>query len=245
MTSDITFFENTLVVGFENVTKLEGATFMPSVSEDGELSWTNDRGLPNPAPVNIKGEKGDPGEKGEQGEPGTDGYTPVKGTDYWTEADRAEILAETEEDWQLLADVTTTEEIINFAIDKDMDGNPFSCRKIVAEMILPQVMPGHLGLYFGNALELWGGRPYAGINAKYDVSTFFDMQIELVKNKFAVLKFNQRATETFSSHLPHDTWIQHKDISNIDCLTKFFVCNSDTQYPLPVGTRILVWGCKA
>lgn len=32
------------------------------------------------------------GEKGEKGEKGADGYTPVKGTDYWTEADKAEIL---------------------------------------------------------------------------------------------------------------------------------------------------------
>ena len=29
--------------------------------------------------------------KGEKGEPGTDGYTPVKGTDYWTADDKAEI----------------------------------------------------------------------------------------------------------------------------------------------------------
>lgn len=28
-----------------------------------------------------------------QGPPGADGYTPVKGTDYWTEADKAEIVA--------------------------------------------------------------------------------------------------------------------------------------------------------
>lgn len=47
-------------VGAEN-----GATFIPDVSEDGVLSWTNDKGLDNPAPVNIKGEKG---EKGEQGD---------------------------------------------------------------------------------------------------------------------------------------------------------------------------------
>jgi len=47
-----------------------GATFTPSVSEDGVLSWTNDKGLDNPAPVNIKGEKGDTGEQGEQGEQG-------------------------------------------------------------------------------------------------------------------------------------------------------------------------------
>ena len=36
----------------------DGATFIPSVSADGEISWTNDKGLPNPTPVNIKGPKG-------------------------------------------------------------------------------------------------------------------------------------------------------------------------------------------
>ena len=30
--------------------------------------------------------------KGEKGDPGTDGYTPVKGTDYWTDADKTEIV---------------------------------------------------------------------------------------------------------------------------------------------------------
>lgn len=42
----------------------------------------------------LKGEKGDPGDEGipgEPGRPGEDGYTPVRGTDYWTEADKAEI----------------------------------------------------------------------------------------------------------------------------------------------------------
>lgn len=45
----------------------DGATFTPSVSEDGTLSWTNDKGLPNPDPVNIKGPQGDPGEDGTDG----------------------------------------------------------------------------------------------------------------------------------------------------------------------------------
>ena len=30
-----------------------GATFIPSVSANGVISWTNDKNLPNPAPVNI------------------------------------------------------------------------------------------------------------------------------------------------------------------------------------------------
>lgn len=39
----------------------DGATFIPSVSEDGVISWTNDKELSNPQPVNIKGSKGDDG----------------------------------------------------------------------------------------------------------------------------------------------------------------------------------------
>jgi hypothetical protein len=51
----------------------DGATFTPSVSADGVISWTNDKGLSNPAPVNIKGAKGDTGEQGPQGETGPQG----------------------------------------------------------------------------------------------------------------------------------------------------------------------------
>ena len=36
----------------------DGATFTPSVSDEGVISWTNDKGLDNPDPVNIKGEDG-------------------------------------------------------------------------------------------------------------------------------------------------------------------------------------------
>lgn len=61
-----------------------GATFTPAVSEAGVISWTNDGGLPNPEPVNIKGPAGvdgaagpagadgAPGAKGDPGPPGED-----------------------------------------------------------------------------------------------------------------------------------------------------------------------------
>lgn len=42
-------------------------------------------------PAGPQGKTGDKGEKGEKGEPGKDGYTPVRGTDYWTDADKEEI----------------------------------------------------------------------------------------------------------------------------------------------------------
>ena len=39
----------------------DGATFTPSVDSDGWISFTNDKGKPNPDMVNIKGPKGDAG----------------------------------------------------------------------------------------------------------------------------------------------------------------------------------------
>lgn len=54
-----------------------GATFTPSVSNEGVISWTNDRELPNPDPVNIRGKDG------RDGVDGKDGYTPKKGVDYF------------------------------------------------------------------------------------------------------------------------------------------------------------------
>lgn len=58
---------------------IDGVTFTPSVSQEGIISWTNNGGLPNPTPINIKGipgengingEKGEKGDKGDKGEPG-------------------------------------------------------------------------------------------------------------------------------------------------------------------------------
>lgn len=50
-----------------------GATFTPTVSVDGDLSWTNNKELENPATVNIKGPAGEKGEQGVQGEIGPQG----------------------------------------------------------------------------------------------------------------------------------------------------------------------------
>lgn len=44
-----------------NLSIPKGTTFTPSVSAEGVISFTNDGGLDNPTSVNIKGDKGDPG----------------------------------------------------------------------------------------------------------------------------------------------------------------------------------------
>ena len=53
--------------------------FIPSVSAEGVLSWTNKASLPNPASVNIKGAKGDKGDTGAQGIQGIQGVKGDKG----------------------------------------------------------------------------------------------------------------------------------------------------------------------
>jgi hypothetical protein len=63
----------------------DGATFIPDVSDDGVISWTNNKGMQNPKSVNIKGPKGEKGDRGEigpqgiQGERGESGAQGIKG----------------------------------------------------------------------------------------------------------------------------------------------------------------------
>lgn len=56
-----------------------GATFIPSVSESGDLSWTNNGGLPNPETQNIRGPQGPQGIQGKQGPTGPQGETGPQG----------------------------------------------------------------------------------------------------------------------------------------------------------------------
>lgn len=92
----------------------DGATFTPSVASDGTLSWTNDKSLPNPTPVNIKGDKGDTGATGANGQ---DGVTPTLkiGTTTTLSAGSSATVSITKSP-------TTEEYTIDFGIPKGADG---------------------------------------------------------------------------------------------------------------------------
>lgn len=62
--------------------------------ERGEKGETGAQGIQGPE--GPKGDKGDKGDQGETGPAGADGRTPVKGTDYYTDADKAELVADIE-----------------------------------------------------------------------------------------------------------------------------------------------------
>lgn len=56
---------------------LSGATFIPNVDAEGNISWTNDKGLENPQTQNIMGPQGKEGPPGPQGEPGATYELPI------------------------------------------------------------------------------------------------------------------------------------------------------------------------
>lgn len=59
VSSNIVETESDSLIGTPGI---DGVTFTPSVSQEGIISWTNNGGLSNPTPINIKGEKGDKGD---------------------------------------------------------------------------------------------------------------------------------------------------------------------------------------
>lgn len=78
---------NGTIQGAKGDTGAAGTTFTPHVDGNGNLSWTNDGGLDNPATQNIRGAKGDKGETGAAGKSAyaaavEAGYTGTEATFY-------------------------------------------------------------------------------------------------------------------------------------------------------------------
>ena len=66
------WINNGTIQGAKGDTGAAGTTFTPHVDGNGNLSWTNDGGLENPATQNIRGAAG---AKGETGAAGKSAYT--------------------------------------------------------------------------------------------------------------------------------------------------------------------------
>ena len=79
--------------GADGTNGADGATFTPSVSEAGLLSWTNDKGLANPAAVNIRGPQGPAGSAGADGADGADGANGADGATFTPSVSEAGLLS--------------------------------------------------------------------------------------------------------------------------------------------------------
>ena len=75
---------------FEELTEEQMELLQGPKGDPGEVGPQGPKG--DPGETGPQGPKGDPGETGPQGPAGADGSTPVKGVDYYTEADKAEMV---------------------------------------------------------------------------------------------------------------------------------------------------------
>ena len=89
--------KNNLVAAINEAAQSGGGGGSASIAmrvDGGYIQYSTDNGK---TWVNLIAEadlKGDPGAPGAPGKDGVDGHTPVKGTDYWTASDKAEVVAE-------------------------------------------------------------------------------------------------------------------------------------------------------
>lgn len=92
--------KNNLVAAINEAAQTDGggSASIAMRVEGGYIQYSTDNGktwVNLIAEAELKGDKGDKGDTGADGKDGADGHTPVKGTDYWTAADKAEIVNDT------------------------------------------------------------------------------------------------------------------------------------------------------
>lgn len=98
---DVNFQDTNFSAEFGKVNEVvtDGGYYTPDVEQIDETTAKvsfkpSKQSMPPVADAELKlprGANGAQGEKGERGDKGEDGYTPQRGTDYWTQADIAEI----------------------------------------------------------------------------------------------------------------------------------------------------------
>lgn len=161
----------------------DGTTFTPSVSAAGDLSWTNDGGKANPAPVNLKGPPGADYTltDADKTEIAAEAAAAIAGTSVPAPAsaavgqivkikavDASGKITETEavdmptggggvDIWEIIADYTATEVASWITINKDTKGNSFSLKKVDVEILLPNAVSGGTWyLYLSPSTEFFG-----------------------------------------------------------------------------------------
>lgn len=117
-----------------------GATFTPSVSAEGVISWTNDKGLANPDSVSIKGPQGPQGPAGADGADGAKGDKGDKGDtgDSGVYLGSTEPADETVKVW-----INPDGESTPILDDDAVGEKPWSSRKIVDTLCAPFTAEGN------------------------------------------------------------------------------------------------------
>jgi hypothetical protein len=178
-----------------------------------------------------KGEKGDKGDRGEQGPVGPMG---PKGAEEWID----------------IADITTedaTTKVWHFATD--INGNGFSCKRIIAKIELPNNITS-TNFNVGHLID--NRQSGAGAVAVYTIWSqnlaHFTVDIEVLKPKLIMFRFEKGElnNDHFTSIGGVSTeWLRYVPQYTADSLDVFTLILNSADAVFPNGTKIKVWGLKA
>ena len=190
--------------------------------------------------------KADAGDfNGKDGKDGTDGYTPVRGTDYWTDADKAEIVAEVEGDiapllqqYELLETITLTEDTAQISRSQYTDGSAIALRDLLVSVeCAAGTVDANLviGMYFGskscaysiaNGVQI-GGKKCCALMANGGRGIY---TITIQPSAALGIESNRTATTGFI--------VTPNNIS-------YIYIKGSTSQPIPAGSVINIYGVKA
>ena len=226
--------------GKDGYTPVKGVDYF-----DGKDGAKGDKG--DTGPQGESGAKGDPGPTGATGPAG---HTPQKGTDYWTDADKAEIVEEVLSElpapegsgskWIQIGDVEITEEgVFYLKFTTDINGNAFSCRRIVANFVFPSE-PTSKGITMSveptgnsNVGEIFANNINAACRSYY-------MSAELIPGGAVIFDIAQNNASKVFYGLSSGRAMFTTKLTELTC---FAVRNGyGSTDKLPIGTTLNVWG---
>lgn len=214
--------ENVLRVELTNGTYRD---FVVKNGPKGDPGMTGLGGIRGPRGAQgSQGPKGEKGDKGDRGEPGPAGPMGPMGA----------------EEWITIADTTTIEGVREVIADKDINGNPFECKRVIFCVYLPSHATESfaMGVSCGKAMYI----PCA-IDAEKGQGMF---EFEVVKNMFCSCSYH--CTMLGDGLYGRYETSQKKIFADPNFCTdnfKFVNIWAGGDGVFPVGTKIKIWGLKA
>lgn len=142
--------------------------------------------------------------------------------------------------WIEIGDVVTTEEVGVIGFGTDINGNKFSCKRIVASVVVPSAFGANpFGFGARGVNDVWGAPNFFSNYA--NESRRFMLEMEMISDDVCRVVFAQQgASHYFSSDYGISGFI--RETSGINALSAFNVNVGFGDGKFPVGTTVKVWG---
>lgn len=183
------------------------------------------------------------GPQGPQGPAGADGYTPVKGADYWTDADKDEMVSDvvaevSDGDYELIETITLTEDTAYIERTEEPDGTAYSFKNVFIKVkLLAGTASGSLRVDFNGNQIISGGTQLVTSGVMYTTVT-----AEIKNGKFFGGIGGGQASEYYSTYhylqRYNETMTSYSDIHSIKLLIIGGTIN------LPAGSVFEIWAVR-